>query len=64
MLNPRLAGLFAYLTLAPIEYRNLSDEEYEKIQKEIEEDKRLKNMENQITRNKQKLEKQNQRRRF
>ncbi len=62
-MNPRLAGLYAMLVLAPIKYENISEEEFERLQKEVEEKKRLENIENQIIRNKQKIQKQNKRRR-
>ena len=64
MLNPRLAGLYAMLLLEPLEYKNVSEEEFKRLQNEVEKKKRLENIENQIIRNKQKMEKQNKRRRF
>lgn len=64
MSNPRLDGLYAMLLLAPLEYKNVSEEEFEELQKKVNEKKRIENIENQITRNKQKIEKQNKRRRF
>lgn len=64
MLNPRLAGLYAMLALSPIEYVDVSEEEFKRLQNEVEKKKRLENIENQIIRNKQKMEKPNKRRRF
>lgn len=64
MLNPRLAGLYAMLALAPIEYVDVSEEEFKRLQNEVKKKKRLENIENQIIRNKQKMEKPNKRRRF
>lgn len=64
MSNPRLDGLYAMLLLAPLEYNNVSEEEFKRLQNEVEKKKRLENIENQIIRNKQKMEKQTQRRRF
>lgn len=64
MSNPRLDGLYAMLLLAPLEYKNVSEEEFEELQKKVNEKKRIENIENQIIRYKQKIEKQNQRRRF
>ncbi len=63
MSNPRLDGLYAMLLLAPLEYKNVSEEEFEKLQKKVNEKKRIENIENQIIRYKQKQEKQNRRRR-
>lgn len=64
MSNPRLDGLYAMLLLAPLEYKNVSEEEFEELQKKVNEKKRIENIENQIIRNKQNIEKQNKRRRF
>lgn len=64
MSNPRLDGLYAMLLLAPLEYKNVSEEEFKGLQNEVEKKKRLENIENQIIRNKQNIEKQNKRRRF
>lgn len=64
MSNPRLDGLYAMLLLAPLEYKNVSEEEFKILQNEVEKKKRLENIENQIIRNKQKMEKQTKRRRF
>lgn len=64
MSNPRLDGLYAMLLLAPLEYENVSEEEFKRLQNEVEKKKRLENIENQIIRNKQKMEKQTKRRRF
>ncbi len=64
MSNPRLDGLYAMLLLAPLEYNNVSEEEFKRLQNEVEKKKRLENIENQIIRNKQKMEKQTKRRRF
>lgn len=64
MSNPRLDGLYAMLLLAPLEYKNVSEEEFKRLQNEVEKKKRLENIENQIIRNKQKMEKQTKRRRF
>lgn len=64
MSNPRLDGLYAMLLLAPLEYNNVSEEEFKRLQYEVEKKKRLENIENQIIRNKQKMEKQTKRRRF
>ena len=63
MSNPRLDGLYAMLLLAPLEYNNVSEEEFKRLQNEVEKKKRIDNIENQIIRNKQKIEKQNKRRR-
>ena len=52
------------LALAPIEYVDVSEEEFKRLQNEVEKKKRLENIENQIIRNKQKMDKQNKRRRF
>lgn len=64
MSNPRLDGLYAMLLLAPLEYNNVSEEEFKRLQNEVEKKKRIDNIENQIIRNKQKIEKQNKRRRI
>lgn len=64
MSNPRLDGLYAMLLLAPLEYNNVSEEEFKRLQNEVEKKKRLENIENQIIRNKQKMEKQTKRRRI
>lgn len=63
MSNPRIDGLYAMLLLAPLEYNNVSEEEFKRLQNEVEKKKRIDNIENQIIRNKQKIEKQNKRRR-
>ncbi len=64
MSNPRIDGLYAMLLLAPLEYNNVSEEEFKRLQNEVEKKKRIDNIENQIIRNKQKIEKQNKRRRI
>lgn len=64
MSNPRLDGLYEMLLLAPLEYNNVSEEEFKRLQNEVEKKKRIDNIENQIIRNKQKIEKQNKRRRI
>ena len=63
MSNPRLDGLYAMLLLAPLEYKNVSEEEFKRLQNEVEKKKKIENIENQIIRNKQKIEKQYKRRR-
>lgn len=63
MSNPRLDGLYAMLLLAPLEYENVSEEEFKRLQNEVEKKKKIENIENQIIRNKQKIEKQYKRRR-